>query len=131
MVPRIVPVSTWAKAVVAVTHRHTAATAMKAPLVRARMPTPFFTAILVRWVQSFDRRHGLVKGFFSYGMTVRLALAVLALAAAAGPAAARFVDLAPSAGLTVPTVIGGARARAHPPPTPRGGAPLPDHHDAS
>src|SRR5258708_3232448 len=110
MVPRIVPVSTWAKPVVAVTHRHTPAAGMKAPLVRARMPTPFFTAILARWVQSFDRRHGLVKGFFSYGMTVRLALAVLALAAAAGPEAARFVDLAPSAGLTVPTVIGGGRA---------------------
>src|SRR5258708_31596953 len=129
MVPRIVPVSTWAKAVVAVTHRHTAATAMKAPLVRARMPTPFFTAILARWVQSFDRRHGLVKGFFSYGMTVRLALAVLALAAAAGPEAARFVDLAPSAGLTVPTVIGGAPAEQDTLRATGGGAAAPGYHD--
>src|SRR6185436_19328600 len=40
MVPRIVPVSTWAKAVVAATHRHRAATAVRAPFARERMPNP-------------------------------------------------------------------------------------------
>jgi len=80
------------------------------------MPNPPFSAVfLVRWVQSFDQRLGQVKGFFvfSYGMTLRSPLAVLVLAAAAGPQAARFVDLAPRAGLTAPTIIGGVRAKEY------------------
>src|SRR6185295_3354215 len=93
MVPRIVPVSTWAKAVAAETHRHTTATAVRAPLARERMPTPFFAAMLSTLGQSFDRLPGRVKRFFSYGMTLRPALAVLVLAAAGGPETARFVDV--------------------------------------
>src|SRR4030095_11407393 len=39
-VPRIVPVSTWAKAVAATTHRQTTATAVRAPFAGERMPNP-------------------------------------------------------------------------------------------
>ena len=79
--------------------------------------------------QSFDRLPGRVKGFFSYGMTLRPALAVLVLAAATGPEAARFVDLAPRAGLTAPTVIGGERTKQYILETTGGGAAILDYDD--
>ena len=79
--------------------------------------------------QSFDRLPGQVKGFFSYGMTLRPALAVLVLAAAAGPEAARFVDLAPRAGLHAPTVIGGEREKQYILETTGGGVAIFDYDD--
>jgi hypothetical protein len=62
-------------------------------------------------------------------MTLRLALAVLVLAAAAGPEPARFVDLAPRAGLTAPTVIGGERTKQYILETTGGGAAILDYDD--
>jgi hypothetical protein len=62
-------------------------------------------------------------------MTLRSALAVLALAAAGRPEAARFVDLAPSAGLAVPTVIGDVRAKQYILETTGGGAAILDYDD--
>jgi hypothetical protein len=62
-------------------------------------------------------------------MNVRWALAVLALAAAAGPEAARFVDVAPRAGLTARTVIGGERTKQYILETTGGGAAILDYDD--
>ncbi|HEY8151042.1 MAG TPA: CRTAC1 family protein [Vicinamibacteria bacterium] len=61
-------------------------------------------------------------------MNVRSGLAVLALAAA-GPEVARFVDLAPSAGLTAPTVIGAERTKQYILETTGGGAAILDYDD--
>ena len=62
-------------------------------------------------------------------MTFRLALSVLVLAAAGGPETARFVDLAPPAGLTARTVIGGEREKQYILETTGGGAAILDYDD--
>ncbi len=62
-------------------------------------------------------------------MIARSAFAVLALAAGAVPEAARFVDLAPHAGLTAQTVMGGARAKQYILETTGGGAAILDYDD--
>src|SRR6476469_753431 len=56
IVPRTVPVSTWAKAVVADTHRHTAATAVRALLARERMPNPPLPHVGIAGCAWHDRR---------------------------------------------------------------------------
>jgi enediyne biosynthesis protein E4 len=61
-------------------------------------------------------------------MTLRPALAVLVLVST-GPPAARFVDLAPRAGLTAPTVIGGERTKQYILETTGGGAAILDYDD--
>ena len=61
-------------------------------------------------------------------MTFRLALSVLVLAAA-GSEPARFVDLAPRAGLNAPTVIGGERTKQYILETTGGGAAILDYDD--
>jgi hypothetical protein len=62
-------------------------------------------------------------------MTLRSALPVLVLAAGTLAPPARFVDLAARAGLTVPTVIGGARAKEYILETTGGGAAILDYDD--
>jgi enediyne biosynthesis protein E4 len=80
--------------------------------------------------ESFLRHAACVKGLSSYDMNLRSGLPFMLLAvAAARPEAARFVDLAPSAGLTNPTVIGGARAKQYILETTGGGAAILDYDD--
>jgi hypothetical protein len=62
-------------------------------------------------------------------MNCRPALIALALAAGSAPAPPRFVDLAPKAGLTARTVIGGEKEKAYILETTGGGAAILDYDD--
>jgi hypothetical protein len=62
-------------------------------------------------------------------MNFRSGLIALVLAAVAVPEPAHFVDLAPRAGLTAPTVIGGERTKEYILETTGGGAAIVDYDD--
>jgi hypothetical protein len=84
-------------------------------------------AFVIQAAGFFDFRDGYVKRFFR--MSPGSKLLVLALAGGAVRPAARFVDLAPSAGLTATTTIGGARAKEYILETTGGGAAILDYDD--